>query len=96
MEIRVLDIVPQCHTWNDGEVIAKALEEAFIRDKKVRLSFGGVSDVPSSFVNAAFISLLHRFSYDFIRRHLSIVDSTRQINEMIVRRFDTETTKSKA
>lgn len=95
MELKVLELVPHCYTWNDGAEVAKALERAFNKNERVRLSFEGVGDVPSSFVNAAFTSLLDRFTYDFIRSHLSIVNSTRQINDMIVRRFIAETTSSK-
>ena len=41
----------------------------------------------SPFVNAAFISLLENYSYDFIRTHLTIADATKQIADMIKRRF---------
>ena len=51
------------------------------------LSFDGVEDVPSSFVNAAFVPLLGSYSYDFIKAHLQVINSTRQINDMIKRRL---------
>lgn len=53
----------------------------------VVLSLKGVGDVTSSFVNAGLVSLLGDFDFDFIKTHLSVVDSNNQINEMIHRCF---------
>ena len=87
MVVKVLDHVAQCYTEADGTVIRALLHDALARGGKVVVSFQGVSDVPSSFVNAALISLLDDFSFDYIRKHLAVTDSTRQINDMILRRF---------
>lgn len=94
MVINVLDHVPHCHTWSDGDVIGNLLRRALRRGERAVVSFHGVADVPSSFVNAAFISLLDSFDQDFIKAHLSVVDSTRQINSMIRQRFQSEATRA--
>lgn len=91
MVVNVLDHVPHCYTWQDGAVIASIIRQAFDRGEHVVVSFSGVDDVPSSFVNAAFVSLLTEYGYDYIRTHLSVTNSTRQINDMIHRRFRFET-----
>ena len=90
MVLNVRDIVPHCHTWQDGERIADLIRCAFRRGETVTVSFAGVDSVPSSFVNGAFVSLLDTYTFDHIRANLRVVDSTRQINSMIRDRFDFE------
>lgn len=87
MVIKVLDHVPHCYSWADGEVICRAVRCALREHGRATISFAGVSDVPTSFVNAAFAQLLGEYTFDYIRSHVSIVNSTRQINEMIKRRL---------
>lgn len=96
MVIKVLDHVRQCYTWEDGEKIGTLIRRAFDRKEKIILSFVNVNDAPSSFVNAAFIALLDKYDFDFIRQHLRVIDSTRQINDMIKRRFADENNKPHA
>ena len=91
MVIRALDYVPHCYSWDTGNEIAKIVRQSFARGDQITISFAGVTDVPSSFVNGAFISLLDDYSFDFIRAHLSFADCTRQITDMIRRRFSFET-----
>lgn len=90
MVITALDHVPQCYTSADGLVIAGLLRRC-LRSGEVTLSLAGVDDVPSSFVNSAIVSLLDEFSASEIRQRLSIVDSNRQINDMIRRCMGTAT-----
>jgi hypothetical protein len=88
MVIRVLDHVPHCYTQEDGSVIASLIRERFDKCERVTLSFEGVDNVPTSFVNTAFIDLLDAYGLDFIREHLAIVNSTRQINSLIKARLE--------
>ncbi len=90
MVIRALDLVPNCYTWSNGDVISKVIRRAFAHGDKITISFAGVTDTPSSFVNAAFISLLSDYSYDFIKSHLTLTHCSRQVVDMIKRRFDFE------
>lgn len=85
MVVRALDHVAQCYGASDGAVIARVLRQAFLRGHHVTLSFAGVSDVPSSFVNAALVSLLDDHSLEWLKSHLSVVDATKQTADMIRR-----------
>ena len=96
MVIRALDYVSHCYTWDTGNELAKIIEAAFVRNEHITVSFAGVTDIPSSFANGAFVSLLSSYSFDFIRDHLTITDCTRQISEMIKRRFSFEKGRGRA
>lgn len=85
MVIRALDHVPHCYTAEDGAVIFRLLVVRLDKERSIKLSFDGVSDVPSSFVNASIVALLERFDVEFIKSHLSIVDATQQIADMVRR-----------
>ena len=93
MLIKILDYVPQCYTRADGEVVAQAIASCLKRGDTAVVSFAGVYGVPSSFINAAFISLLTDFTFDEIKARVSFINSTRHINEMIKKRFDFEVHK---
>lgn len=94
MVINVLDHVSHCYTWQDGAVIRDAIRRALDDHERVAVSFAGVQDVPTSFVNAAFVSLLKEFSQEELRRRLAVINSTRQINDMIRRRLEFETKRA--
>ena len=90
MVIDILKQVPQAYTADAGQVIHDMIVPALERGEAVTVSFKGVGAVPTSFVNAAFIELLEQFDFAFIKSHLRIVESTRQINNVIKERFDFE------
>jgi uncharacterized protein len=85
MVVRALDLVPQCYSADDGTVVALAVLRCFETENKAEISFDGVSDVPSSFVNAAFVSLLDEYPIEYIREKLVIMDATKQIADMVRR-----------
>jgi hypothetical protein len=85
MVITALDHVPHCYSTADGLEIARLLRRQLSAGKPVILSLAGVSDIPSSFVNAAFVSLLNNFDADWLRANLSIVDASHQAAEMVRR-----------
>ena len=89
MVIRALDHVPHCYTAEDGDVIGELLRTSLRKGERVTLSLDGVTDAPSSFINTAIVALLDDSNAAFIKEHLSIVNSTRQINDLIRRRFKT-------
>lgn len=93
MVINVLDHVERCYSNDDGNVIFSLIKPSISAGTQVVVSFKGVSSVPSSFVNSAFIELLEHFTFDEIRANLRFVNSTRTINEMIKKRFDFEVNK---
>jgi hypothetical protein len=88
MVITALDHVPHCYSAEDGEKLASVLRRQLACSQQVILSLAGVADVPSSFVNAAFVGLLDEFPYPVIRSKLKVIDSNPQINGMIRRCFD--------
>ena len=88
MDIKLLDHVTACSSYSDGEVIYNLIAPEIIKGKDVTVSFRGVPAVPSAFINASIVRLVEQTSLDNVRRHLKISDSTRQINELILSRFE--------
>jgi STAS-like domain of unknown function (DUF4325) len=88
MVIRILDIVPGANTADQGASVFGALQKALRTSESVVVSFDGVQTATSSFVHAAFVALLDHFSYRDLRARIRVVDSTRQINDMIKTRLD--------
>lgn len=87
MVIRILDHVKSCSTYEDGEKIFRLIHPPLKAGEDVVLSFAGVLSVPSAFINAALVRLLEDIPFETIKRHLKIVDSTRQINALVRQRF---------
>lgn len=90
MVIKPLDFLEHCYTPEDGAKVFERVYPLLKEGKKVTVSFEGVDSVPSSFVNAAFIQLLNHFTYDQIKSRLSFSRSSKQINEMLKKRFEFE------
>jgi hypothetical protein len=88
MVIRVSNIVKDADTSDEGNAVLPTLVQELERDGTVSISFAGIDTVTSSFVNAAFYPLLTSIPISELRRRLRIIDSTRQINDMIKRCFD--------
>ncbi|MDD3757681.1 MAG: STAS-like domain-containing protein, partial [Advenella sp.] len=95
MKIYILDYVSQCQTNDDGEKIFNIIYPYIKRHKDITLSFKGVTSIPSSFVNSAFIALLDYAPFDDIKRHLKFSDTNSQMNSMIKERFSFEIKKHK-
>jgi len=74
-------------------VIYSLILPAIQQGENVTISFEGVRGVPTSFINAAFIQLLKDIPFDTIKQQLSIIQSNRQINELIKKRFMFEAQK---
>lgn len=91
MVIKPLDFLEHCYTSEDGAKVFKKIHPLIKEGKRVIISFEGVDSVPSSFVNEAFIKLLDDISFAQIKSLLSFSKSTKQINEMLRKRFEFET-----
>lgn len=87
MVIVALDHVDHCFNAQDGEIILGVLTQALLKHQDVTLSFRGVSDVPSSFINAALVPLVQTHGEDWVRKHLRITAATKQVADMIRRCF---------
>jgi len=85
MVIRALDIVETCNTANDGRHVYERLLSPLKRGERVNLSFEGVRDVPSSFVNAAIVRLLDHFEPSELRSNLILSHANSQVADMVVR-----------
>ncbi|MCA3238105.1 MAG: STAS-like domain-containing protein [Curvibacter sp.] len=98
VKIRILDHVSTASSYEDGETVYTLIKSHIDDGNSVDLSFDGISSVPSAFVNSAIIRLLENFSFEQVKAHLHIIDSTRHINQLIKSRFDfaTKNTSGKA
>jgi hypothetical protein len=81
--LTVLNLVPAAFTYEEGETVRHAIERHFDRQESVTLSFAGVLAVSSSFVNAAFVKLLDRWPFDFVRSRLIIAEASQTTNWMV-------------
>jgi hypothetical protein len=88
MVIRVRDFAPGADTSEEGARLFDLLNSAMGTQGLVTVSFDGIQTATSSFVNAAFVELLSRFSYGDIKLRIRVTDSTRQINDMIKTRLE--------
>lgn len=89
--LRALSLVPQCYNWADGDVLFHAIDDSLGRGRDVTVSFEGVDALPSSFVNAALIPLLSKYTFNDIRSRLHFIHTNSQINDIIKKRFAFET-----
>jgi hypothetical protein len=87
MVIAVLDHVPHCYTPQDGAVIHALLRPLFARGQQVTLSFSGVSDVPSSFINASLVPFVQAYGGAWVKSHLKLVGVNKQVADMVRRCF---------
>jgi hypothetical protein len=92
MVIKILDLAPSATTTEDGTAVYQALSAAIgaTRDSTIEVSFLGVSIATSSFVNTSFVPLLDLVSFDEIKKRVRIINSNRQINDMIKSRMEKE------
>ncbi len=88
MVIKIIDYVKNPSTYEDGEKIFKLISAAINKGESVSLSFESIPSVPSAFINSAIIRLLETFSFEQIKQHLSFINTTKHINDLIKSRFD--------
>jgi uncharacterized protein DUF4325 len=83
-------IAGSADTAEHGALVFEALSQALKSDGEIVVSFKGVQTATSSFTNIAFVKMLSAWPLAEIKRRVRIVESTRQINEMIKSRLDRE------
>lgn len=78
--VNVHDVVGSefCISSEDGEKVYTIVEDALKSNVKVSLSFVGVEDITSAFLNVAIGQLYGKFDEDHVRTYLSISDLARQ------------------
>ena len=88
MVIRIRDFVSGANTSEEGEIVFRRLSNELSSQKAaIVVSFEGIQTATSSFVNVAFVDLLNSFSYAELKNRLRVINSTRQINNMIKTRL---------
>jgi hypothetical protein len=90
MVIIVRDLVPGADTADQGIELFPHIRDALKAEQQIVVSFKGIQTATSSFVKTAFVVLLRYMSFDDLKSRLKIVDSTRQINQMIKTRLERE------
>jgi len=88
MVIRILDYVEHYSTNADGAVIAALVLAALRAGDEVTLSFQGINGLPTSFTNSAIGNIFDELDADFVKSHLKIVDTDRQMNDAIRRSIE--------
>lgn len=94
MVIRILDIVSGADTAKQGTAVFRKLRGALADNNSVTVSFEGLDIATSSFVAAAFVRLLEQHNFDDLKQRLRVINSTRQINQMIKSRMKREAAKA--
>lgn len=87
MVIVALDHIPHCFSQDDGIVLHDLLAPDFASGRKVTLSFAGVEDVTSSFVNAALVPFVEEYGSATVKSQLKVVRATSQVADTIRRCF---------
>lgn len=82
VKIDVARVVAAADTNEQGEVVFNVLLGELQRGTVI-LSFEGIKTATTSFVNSGFVPLLDSLSIEDIKQNLRIVESTKQINDLI-------------
>ncbi|AEU41295.1 hypothetical protein llh_10595 [Lactococcus cremoris subsp. cremoris A76] len=89
--LKIKDLLDTHYTNDDGKKLNQFILSEFKNQNPVTVSFDGITEVNSSFVNSAFIQLLEEnYNFDYIRKNLSFSDTNKQINSLILSRFSFE------
>lgn len=90
MVIHIHNLIPGADTADQGTQLYPHLKAALDSDKSVVVDFDGVQTATSSFVKTAFVALLESFTLHDLKTKMRIINSTRQINQMIKTRLERE------
>ncbi|MCZ7382412.1 MAG: STAS-like domain-containing protein [Candidatus Methanoperedens sp.] len=76
VKISVIEVVGDsiCVTDRDGKKVYDVIFDALSNEKEIIISFDGVTDLTSAFLNNAFGQLYGNFSEDYIKSKLSVTD----------------------
>jgi hypothetical protein len=90
MVIYVRNLVPGADTADQGIQLFPHIRDALKTEQQIVISFQGIQTATSSFVKTAFVVLLKDIPFDVLKSRMRIIDSTRQINQMIKIRLERE------
>lgn len=74
-----------CVAPEDGEKVYQKIREALRAEKNVEISFKGIEDLTTLFLNIAIGKLYNEFEDDELKKRLSVIDASRQDLETLVR-----------
>lgn len=81
-----------CVTDEDGGKVYDVIKDALSDEKKIIISFDGVTDLTSAFLNNAIGQLYGNFNEAFIKSKLSVTDMSK--NDVVILRRVVERAKS--
>ena len=87
MVIKVLELMTQCYSYEDGTILKDALLKRIKRGERSVVDFSGVNGVPSSFVNGSFVALLDDVTFDDIKKYVTFLGTNTQITGLIRERL---------
>lgn len=90
MVLVISDYVTGAYTNEQGDTIYNLISQPIYAGVNVTLSFKAIPSVSSSFLNSAFVPLFSQVSIEHVKKHLSIIDSNKFINQMVIKRFKQE------
>lgn len=73
-----------------GQVLFTSIKDHLDGQESVLVSFEGISELSSSFINSAFVELLSFYDFNYIKENLKFEHTTKQINKLIKERFQFE------
>lgn len=85
MVIVAKDFGGACYSASDGIELLSELEREMEKNEVVELSFYGVSEATSSFINNSIVPLLDSYTLAWVKEKLIITNATKQIADMIRR-----------
>ena len=74
-----------CVAPEDGEKVYQKIREALREEKNVEISFKGIEDLTSLFLNIAIGQLYKEFEDDELKKRLSVTDASAQDLETLIR-----------
>jgi len=79
-KINIVSIIKNnvCVAPEDGEKVFEVISKALQEGKKVEISFKGIEDLTSLFLNIAIGKLYGKFKDEVLRENLSVVDASFQ------------------
>lgn len=83
MVIVIKSIVEGCDTNAQGDIVRTAILEVCAQQDVVVVSFSGILNATSSFVNSALVDLLSKMSFDDFKRRIRITGASRQVIDII-------------
>ncbi|EIA20018.1 STAS-like domain-containing protein [Listeria fleischmannii] len=93
VKLLISKITENAFSNTDGDLVYKEIKKNLLSGKDVQVSFKGFTSVNSSFVNSSLMQLLNDFSMEEIKKRVMFIDTTKQINHMILTRFQFEEEK---